>query len=106
MIEPLPPGVMSTDGSGRALRLVKAIFRLLDTRALSVDTGNGVKSVPLRRLNGAASMDQTPQAYTGDIKLHAFGWSNDGTKPLWRLEQDDPLPCTILGVTMELKVND
>lgn len=32
VIEPLPPGMMSTDGAGRTMRLVKAMFRLCWTR--------------------------------------------------------------------------
>lgn len=78
----------------------------MDTCVLRIDTGSGLKAIPLQRLNGATPLDTTPPAYTGDVKLHAFGWTANGTKPLWRLEQSDPMPCTILGATMELKVND
>ena len=104
VVEPLPPSVMSTDGSGKAVRLIKAIFRLIDTQALQVDTGRGIKSVPLQRFNQNV-LDKTPPRFSGDISLSAFGWTRDNTSPLWRLEQETPLPCTILGVTMELKVN-
>lgn len=104
VVEPLPPSVMSTDGSGKAVRLIKAVFRLLETRALKIDTGRGIKAVPLQRFN-QNTMDDTPPNFSGDISLHAFGWTQDNTRPLWRLEQETPLPCTILGVTMELKVN-
>lgn len=105
VIEPLPPSVMSLDGSGRATRLIKAIFRLLETRALHVDTGRGIKPIPLQRFNQNV-MDNSPPHYSGDISINAFGWTQDNTQPLWRLEQETPLPCTILGVTMELKVNE
>ncbi|MDB5477725.1 MAG: hypothetical protein JWM96_220 [Alphaproteobacteria bacterium] len=102
VIEPLPPSVMSTDGSGRAIRLVRAIFRMHETRALKVDTGNGLKQITLHRPGHNEALEN----FTGDIGIHAFGWTSDNTKPLWRIAQNTPLPCTILGVTMELKVND
>lgn len=102
IVEPLPPSVTSTDGSGKAVRLIKAIFRLLDTHNLQIDTGRGVKTVLLHR---NATEDELPP-FSGDVSVNAFGWSQDNTKPLWRLEQETPLPCTILGVTMELKVNN
>lgn len=105
IIEPLPPGVLSIDGSGRAIRMVRAVFRLLDTQSLHIDSGTGLRPIPLQRFYHNV-MDQMPPPFSGDITIRSFGWSKDSTKTLWRLEQNTPLPCTILGVTMELKVND
>lgn len=105
VIEPLPPSVMSIDGSGRAIRFVRGTFRLLNTRALHVNDGRGLRPVPLRRFN-EAQLDHVPDNFTGDVTIRSFGWSKDSTRSFWRVEQDTPLPCTILNVTMELKVND
>lgn len=105
IIEPLPPSVLSLDGSGRTIRMLRVVLRLLDTQAIQIDSGNGLKPVPLQRFYDNI-MDQVPPAFSGDISIRSFGWSKDSTRPLWRLEQNTPLPCTILGVTMELKVND
>jgi hypothetical protein len=105
-IDPLPPGVLTLDGGGRAMRLVRAVFRLQDTAALSVDVGRGFKDISLRNFAQNSQMDQPPQQYNGDMTVHAFGWTTDGTQSLWRLQQSSPLPCTILGVTTEIKVNE
>jgi hypothetical protein len=105
VIEPLPPGVLNLDGGGRATRLVRVVFRVRGTRALTVDVGRGLRDIPLRRF-GQNNFDQTPPPYSGDVTVHAFGWSANSTKSLWRIEQTLPLPCVILGATMELKVND
>ncbi len=104
-VTPLPPGILNLDGAGRNFRLVRAVFRLHETRALTVDTGRGLKDIPLRTL-GRQHLDETPPLFTGDLSVRAFGWTSDGTKPLWRIEQNLPLPCSILGATMELKVNN
>jgi hypothetical protein len=105
VIEPLPPSVLSISGAGKAMRLVKVIFRLMETSTLQVDTGRGIKSIPLQRFNQNV-LDQLPPAFSGDVSVSAFGWTQDNTQPLWRLEQETPLPCTILGVTTELSVNE
>lgn len=105
VVEPLPPSALAIDGLGRAVRMVRAVFRVQETRALSVDCGHGLKDIPLRRLNNNL-MDQVPVAFTGDVTLRAFGWNSDTTQSLWRVQQDTPQPCTILGVTTELKVGD
>ncbi|UEM02618.1 hypothetical protein JL101_021945 [Skermanella rosea] len=107
VVEPLPPSPLSTGGGrGPALRLVQAVFQLEDTAALRADVGAGLTDFPLRRLGDAALGDAAPQRVSGDRRLRSLGWARDQTAPLWRIEQDAPLPFTLLSVTMELKVND
>lgn len=106
IIEPLPISYVTTEGGGRAVRLVKLLFRMMQSRALTVDTGNGLRDIPLQRFSHQTPLDQQPENYSGDVSVNAFGWTQDGTQSLWRIEQTTPLPCTILGATMELKVND
>jgi hypothetical protein len=43
---------------------------------------------------------------TRDIRVQALGWQSDATKALWRIEQDTPLPFTLLSVKTELQVNN
>lgn len=104
-IEPLPPSLTGLNGEGTTLRLVEASFRLEDTAALRVDVGAGLYDLPLHRL-GAGLAEGAPPRISGDRKLRALGWARDLTRPLWRIEQDVPLPFTLLSVTLELKVND
>ncbi|MCK6417829.1 MAG: hypothetical protein L6Q57_02680 [Alphaproteobacteria bacterium] len=104
-IEPLPPSDIGNAGSGRRVRLVQGIFRVQDTAALRLDVGRGLKDVPLRQF-GAPILDAPPPLTSGDIRVRALGWQNDTTKALWRIEQDAPLPFTLLSVSTELKVND
>lgn len=105
IIEPLPPAVVGQGGPGRKLRLIRAIFRLEDTQALCLDVGRGLKDITLRE-TGDDLLDAPPPVVNGDVTVRALGWQQGGTDSLWRIEQDIPYPCTVLGVTTELKIND
>jgi hypothetical protein len=104
IIEPLPPSV--TESGGRKIRLIEGTYRLKDTQALRLDTGQGLKDIPLKQIGEDLILDAPPPVYSGDIKVRAFGWQNNGADPLWRIEQSMPLPFTLLSVTAEIKVND
>lgn len=103
IIEPLPPNMLGIGGSSLKLRLVQAIFRLKDTAALQLDVGRGLKDIPLRQLGEDPILDEPLPLISGDIKVRALGWQADRTRGLWRIEQDKPLPFTLLSVNTELK---
>lgn len=105
IIEPLPPSEVGAAGGGRKLRMVQGIFRIKDTAALRLDVGRGLNDIALRQL-GEEILDEPPELVSGDIRVRALGWQEDSTRALWRIEQDVPLPFTLLSVTTELKVND
>ena len=106
IIEPLPPSEVGAAGGGRKVRLVEGIYRIKDTAALCLDVGRGLIDTPLRQLGEVEILDEPPPLVSGDIRVRALGWQRDATAPLWRIEQDVPLPFTLLSVTTELKVND
>jgi hypothetical protein len=97
LIEPLP--LVAPTGSGvsldRPYRPVRVVFRVLGTGALRADVGDGNRLIDLG----------TPQAggHTGDVVVRALGWRRGVRLPAWRIEQDDPAPCTVLSVTTEIK---
>lgn len=105
IIEPLPPTVVGQGGTGRKTRLIEAILRLENTQALKLDMGRGLKDVALSK-TGDDLLDAPPPAISGDVRIRALGWQQDGTQPLWRIEQDTPYPFVLLSVTTELKIND
>lgn len=104
IVEPLPPSV--TDTGGRKMRLIRADFRLKDTQALRLDTGQGLKDIALKQIGEAEILDAPPPAISGDITVRALGWQANNTDPLWRIEQSAPLSFTLLSVTAEIKIND
>lgn len=106
-VRALPPVVQTARGAshGSPVRLVEAVFRLLKTRMLRIDTGTGPRALPFRALGASGLLDAAPPAFTGDVAIRALGWLK-GAAPPWSLEQGDPLPFTILAVSTELKVGD
>ncbi len=106
-IEPLPPVVQTATGAGpgAVVRLVRAHFRLLDTKALHIDTGRGLTPIAFRRF-GRQQFDAAPPPFSGDVQIRAIGWKRDAFQPLWRVRQDIPMPSTILAVATEMKISD
>ena len=96
-VEPLAPGVQLARGAvqGVAHRAVRVVLRLAGARALRCDTGFGFRR---------AGLGDEP--FTGDVSLGAGGWRRDGSAPLWRIEDESPLPFHLLSAATELKVTD
>lgn len=106
-IEPLPPVFVGEGGGGLGLpvRPVVTTFRLAGCPALTLNLGQGARPVPLRRLGGGFVFDQAPPPFSGDRRLRHLGWSRVGAAPAWRIDQDAPLPFTLLSVATEWKVS-
>jgi hypothetical protein len=85
------------------MRLVAATFHVLDVRSLTVDAGLGLARVPLRAL-GPGLLDAPLPPYTGSRTVRGLGWKAS-REPLWRIEDDTPLPFTLLAVETEVSVN-
>lgn len=106
IVEPLPPGAAAGGTTARAIRLIEAVFRVEDTAALRLDVGRGLRDVAMRRFAGPVLLDSPPPLVSGDVRVRAFGWHTQADAPLWRIEQEAPLPFNLLSVTTELKIND
>ncbi len=101
IVEPLPLANTGAGGEGRSVRPISFLLRLSSTRALTFDAGRGLRAIALA-LNQI--IPGTP--VSRDVKIGAYGWVRDFLTPLWRIEQSQPLPFTLLSVTTELKVNE
>jgi hypothetical protein len=101
IIEPLPLANTGVGGEGRNVRPISFLLRLSGTRALTFDAGRGLRALEL-------ALGQVIPALpvSRDIKIAAYGWVRDFLSPLWRIEQSQPLPFTLLSVTTELKINE
>ncbi|WP_300300933.1 hypothetical protein [Ferrovibrio sp.] len=105
-IRPLPPelGNGAVTSQGGPVRLVRAVFRLHAAKALAVDVGQGLRQLPFGR--GGDMLDTALPVRNGDIEVRGLGWVRGTDMPLWRIEQDAPLPCTLLSVITEIKGAD
>jgi hypothetical protein len=101
VIEPLPPSMQAISaGQGGKLRPISITLRVWETSALYLDAGRGLLRVPL----GDRMLDTPPLPFSGDVTVRTLGWRDTGIAPLWRIEQDVPLPFTLLSVSTELSV--
>ncbi len=104
-IQPLPPAAVSLSGSsGGRFRPISLTLRVLDTKALYLDSGRGLMYVPFRRFSEGL-LGAPLEAYSGDVTVRTLGWRDTGIDPIWRIEQDVPLPFTLLSVSMEISVS-
>lgn len=105
VIEPLPFAAPSLAGasSGR-LRPISLTFRFWETAALRLDTGRGFQDVSFKRL-GETVLDDPPQPFSGDKTIRASGWRKGSIAPIWRIEQDTPLPFSLLSVSAVVSIN-
>ncbi|MEM7022798.1 MAG: hypothetical protein AAF637_09400, partial [Pseudomonadota bacterium] len=104
VIEPMPAVLATGRDQNSAYRPIRVSLRLLETQSLQIDTGDGLRDLPLRTI-GDAAMDGSPAPFNGDRSVRAMGWRRGVEQPPWRIEQTTPLPCTLLSVTTEVKVN-
>lgn len=104
-IEPLPPAAVSlSSSSGGRFRPISLTLRVLDTKALYLDSGRGLMYVPFRRFSEGL-LEAPLEAYSGDVTVRMLGWRDTGIDPIWRIEQDVPLPFTLLSVSMEISIS-
>jgi hypothetical protein len=105
VIEPLPSTPLSGQaGQNPVYRPVRVTLRLFQSQSVHVDTGDGLRDIPLHSIGGGP-LDRNPSPFTGDKSLRALGWRRGTEQPAWRIEQDTPVPCTLLSATTEVKVN-
>ncbi len=101
IIEPLAvsPGTARAVPQDVLYRPVRITLRLLETRSLTIDSGNGLKDVILSPLTGVGG------TFSGDRAIRALGWRRGVDRLPWRIEQALPGAFTLLSATTELKVN-
>jgi len=104
-VVPLPPRVGASNGSApiSMARLVKSVFRVVDTTSLEVDTGSGLHQELTRPL-GSYLLDHTVSSTTTDIVVRSFGWKRNPTMPLWCIEGENPKPFKLVSVTSDIQI--
>ena len=105
VIEPMPAAFGGRlGGHDPVYRPVRVALRLFETQSLQIDTGDGLRDLPLHTIGGGPK-DRSPTPFTGDRAVRALGWRRGADQPPWRIQQDTPLPCALLSATTEVKVN-
>ncbi len=97
-LKTLRPEIRMPNGGtsqGRQKRWAEVFVRLYQTLGLTI-AGDELQF----RL-GSDPMDSPPPIYSGDKRVSHSGWDRDGQITI---QQDQPLPCTILGIFGTLDV--
>ncbi len=99
-IELLHPDVALPDGTsqGRTVSTHEVTVRLQDTTGLWI---NGVVVDQFRNFNDPLGIQVTP--FTGDLKINTLGWDSPNNL---LIEQQIPMPFTLLGVIQKITIND
>ena len=106
-IEPLPYMVESERPySPKALRVINARFRIINSKSLCIDIGGGYFQYPLKRIHQDQIFDAPPMTYSGDVQMRALGWIRDMNKPMWSIKSNEPLAFTLLSAVVEIKLKE
>lgn len=106
-ILPLPyTSLSATRRAVKSVRMVRGIFKVLNTASLKIDVGLGfISAIPL--IFDKDKFGNEMKIYTKDVILQGIGWIRDAvSKPLWRIESDSPAPFSLIAVTTEMKVSE
>ncbi len=107
VIEPLPFMVDSARPyPPKAYRLIYGIFRIISSKSLKLNFGNGYFDVPLKKMHRDQILDSPPSEFSGDVELRSIGWIRDVQKPMWSIKSNIPCPFVLLSVVNEIKTKD
>lgn len=107
LIEPLPFMVDAVKPySPKALRVIGALFRIINSKSFTIDIGNGYIHYPLKRIHRDSIFDSPPLTYSGDVQMRALGWIREMDQPMWSVKSDEPLAFTLLSAVAELKLKE
>lgn len=95
VVEPLPPAAPDGGPLLSRLRPIAINLQLKDTAAVCLDVGKGRNYISLPA-NGSPS-------FSGVKRISVNGWRR-GADALWKIEQDVPLPFTLLAVQLDLSI--
>ncbi len=78
----------------KKIRIDKCVIRVLDTKSINVDFGDGSKKIAL---DNSIYADDNP-GYSGDVSVGVLGTMTKCDCPLWSIVGDEELPITVLSV--------
>ena len=104
-VTPLPPVAAASNGNApiSSCRLVRVVFRLIDTQSLEIDTGTGIHQEIVPEL-AAYQLDSPNTGKTKDLVLRCLGWIRNPTMPLWEIKGTSPQPFKLVSVTSDIKI--
>lgn len=104
-VTPLPPSIGASNGPApvSSARLVKAVFRVVDTASLEIDTGTGFHQEIIRPL-ASYTLGSVVEPKTTDVVVRSLGWKRSPTQPLWMIQGEAPNPFKLVSVTSDIQI--
>jgi hypothetical protein len=84
--------LMSGKHAPNKIRLRKLSARVLNTKSLFM---NGFRAPLPNKI-----YDEDMPGFSGDVSINLLGTTVDAMRPLWKIEGSEPLPATVLSMTM------
>lgn len=94
---PLPP-IFSGNKSAKKVRLINVVFRLMNSKYLSVDTGYGIRFIHLDKYNKNDFFNQIGKNKTLDVEVKSFGWKHSFNEPVFKIQSAVPANFQIVSV--------
>ncbi|MFV0627161.1 MAG: hypothetical protein ACK5N8_07420 [Alphaproteobacteria bacterium] len=94
-LKPYPP---------RALRVVEAIFRIINSKAFSLKLADEYVTIPLKRIYRDKILDAPAENFSGDLNVRSLKWVRDMKVPIWSIKSDDPVSFNLLMASAKLNV--
>ena len=104
-VAPLPPAAGANNGIAPvcSCRLVRGVFRLIDTKSFQIDTGTGLHQEMVENLSNY-TLDSSPSNKTADIIIRGLGWRRNPMQPVWMIQDNQPLPFQLVSVSSDIKI--
>ncbi len=80
-------------------RLIELTVRLHETKTIEIDTGNGMREIPLDN----KVLDTGLSAVNKDIAVKAIGWRQSFEIPLWKIQSNLPYASCILSTASKIQ---
>jgi len=107
LIEPLPyVSEENPSYSPKVVRVVNAMFRIINSQSFCVDLGDGYHEVSLNKICNKSKLDTMPELFSGDVELKALGWIRDLTKPMWSIKSSSPTKFTLLSALLKVRIKE
>lgn len=101
---PFEGGSRLGTAQGITSRIRRVVLRLFETIGVNIGYSSDSQSVPIIFKQGNDLLGQGPSLFTGyKPALFPEGWNPDYKV---YITQEQPLPCTILGITVQAEVSD
>ena len=95
---------LSSEQTGRKIRIRNITIRLKNTASLKIEVGGRKNTLSFQKF-GQGILNKPISLFSGDKSISILGWQNYSSDSLWNISGDSPLPITILSIKTDISIN-